>query len=136
MKCIQSGQTNHHLGNRLENRFPAKEGASSLSKAFVMSSLIMAVGAMSIVGPLESGLTGTHAILLTKSVMDGLHQFSILASSMGVGVRVLREYLFSLYQGAIALLASGLDAVLTEPMINDIDAVQRLLYSGFGLQYA
>ena len=119
-----------NLGNRLETRFPAKEGASSLSKAFVMSSLIMAVGAMSIVGPLESGLTGTHTILLTKSVMDGLTSL-VLASSMGVGV-LFSGILVFLYQGAITLFASGLDAVLTEPMINDINAVGSLLILALG----
>ncbi|MDZ7836036.1 MAG: DUF554 domain-containing protein [Alkalibacterium sp.] len=120
-----------HMGNMLERRFPAKKGASSLSKAFVMSSLIMAVGAMSIVGPLESGLTGTHTILLTKSVMDGLTSI-ILASSMGVGV-LFSGFLVLLYQGAITLFASGLDAILTDSMVNDINAIGSLIILALGL---
>lgn len=119
-----------HMGNMLERRFPGKSGSASLSKGFVMSSLIMAVGAMSIVGPLESGLAGTHTILLTKSVMDGLTSL-ILASSMGIGVLFSGIIVF-LYQGAITLFASGLDAILTDPMINDINAVGSLLILALG----
>lgn len=118
------------MGNKLESRFPGKNGSASVSKGFVLSSLIMAVGAMSIVGPLESGLTGTHTILLTKSVMDGLTSI-ILASSMGIGV-FFSGILVFIYQGAITLFASGLDSILTDPMINDINAIGSLIILALG----
>jgi uncharacterized membrane protein YqgA involved in biofilm formation len=121
----------NQMGDRLESHFPGKNGAASLSKGFVMSSLIMAVGAMSIVGPLESGLTGSHTILLTKSVMDGLTSI-ILASSMGIGVLFSGVIVF-VYQGVITLFASGLDSILTDPMINDINAVGSLIILALGL---
>ncbi|SFC59188.1 hypothetical protein SAMN04488102_1129 [Alkalibacterium subtropicum] len=121
----------NQMGDRLESRFPGKNGSASISKGFVMSSLIMAVGAMSIVGPLESGLTGTHTILLTKSVMDGLTSI-ILASSMGIGVLFSGVIVF-VYQGVITLFASGLDSILTDPMINDINAVGSLIILALGL---
>lgn len=118
------------MGNKLETRFPGKNGSASVSKGFVLSSLIMAVGAMSIVGPLESGLTGTHTILLTKSVMDGLTSI-ILASSMGIGVFFSGIIVF-IYQGAITLFASGLDSILTDPMINDINAIGSIIILALG----
>lgn len=121
----------NQMGDRLERRFPGQNGAASVSKGFVMSSLIMAVGAMSIVGPLESGLTGTHTILLTKSVMDGLTSI-ILASSMGFGV-IFSGVVVFLYQGLITLFASGLDSILIDPMINDMNAVGSLLILALGL---
>jgi len=121
----------NQMGDRLEKRFPGQNGAASVSKGFVMSSLIMAVGAMSIVGPLESGLTGTHTILLTKSVMDGLTSI-ILASSMGFGV-IFSGVVVFLYQGLITLFASGLDSILIDPMINDMNAVGSLLILALGL---
>jgi len=121
----------NQMGDRLEKRFPGQNGAASVSKGFVMSSLIMAVGAMSIVGPLESGLTGTHTILLTKSVMDGLTSI-ILASSMGFGV-IFSGVVVFLYQGLITLFASGLDSILIDPMINDMNAVGSLLILVLGL---
>ncbi|WP_146923296.1 DUF554 domain-containing protein [Alkalibacterium kapii] len=121
----------NQIGDKLEKRFPGKNDSDSLSKGFVVGSLIMAVGAMSIVGPLESGLSGTHTILLTKSVMDGLTSL-ILASSMGIGV-LFSGVLVFLYQGAITLFASGLDTILTDSMINDINAIGSLLILALGL---
>ena len=44
------------LGNRLEERFG--KGNSNFSKGFVTASLVYCIGAMAIVGALESGLTG------------------------------------------------------------------------------
>ena len=121
----------HKLGTSLEYRFPSKNGSSSISKGFVVSSLIMAVGAMSIVGPLESGLTGNHTILLTKALMDGITSI-ILASSLGIGV-IFSGVLVFLYQGAITLFASALDIILTDAMINDINAVGSILILALGL---
>lgn len=121
----------HQMGASLEQRFPSKNGSAPISKGFVMGSLIMAVGAMSIVGPLESGLTGNHTILLTKALMDGVTSV-ILASSLGVGV-IFSGVLVFLYQGAITLFASGLDILLTDVMINDINAVGSILILALGL---
>lgn len=121
----------HQMGTSLEHRFPAKNGSAPISKGFVMGSLIMAVGAMSIVGPLESGLTGNHTILLTKALMDGITSI-ILASSLGIGV-IFSGVLVFLYQGAITLFASGLDVILTDVMINDINAVGSILILALGL---
>lgn len=121
----------HQMGASLEQQFPSKNGSAPISKGFVMGSLIMAVGAMSIVGPLESGLTGNHTILLTKALMDGVTSV-ILASSLGVGV-IFSGVLVFLYQGAITLFASGLDILLTDVMINDINAVGSILILALGL---
>lgn len=119
------------IGLSLEKRFPAKNGNASLSKGFVMGSLIMAVGAMAIIGPLESGLTGNHTILLTKAVMDGITSL-ILASTLGIGV-LFSGVLVFIYQGAIILFASGLDLILTDVMINDMNAIGSLLILALGL---
>lgn len=121
----------HQMGAALEYRFPPTNGSASISKGFVMASLIMAVGAMSIVGPLESGLTGNHTVLLTKALMDGITSI-ILASSLGVGV-IFSGGLVFLYQGAITLFASSLDVLLTDVMINDINAIGSILILALGL---
>lgn len=121
----------HNLGVSLDAKFPSKKDSVSISKGFVMGSLIMAVGAMSIVGPLESGLTGEHTILLTKSLMDGITSF-ILASSLGLGV-LFSGFLVFAYQGSITFLASYLDILLTNAMINDINAIGSILILALGL---
>lgn len=121
----------HQLGAALEHRFPPTNGSASISKGFVMASLIMAVGAMSIVGPLESGLTGNHTVLFTKAVVDGITSI-ILASSLGIGV-IFSGVLIFFYQGAITLFASFLDVILTDVMINDINAIGSILILALGL---
>lgn len=49
------------LGNRLEERFGKEE--SNFSKGFVTASLVYCIGAMAIIGSLESGITGDHSTL-------------------------------------------------------------------------
>jgi len=71
------------LGNWLESKFSKSGG--QISQGFVSSSLLFCVGAMAIVGSLESGLTGNHQTLFAKSVLDGISSI-IFASSMGIGV--------------------------------------------------
>ena len=58
------------LGNRLEERFGKEE--SNFSKGFVTASLVYCIGAMAIIGSLESGITGDHSTLFAKSVLDGI----------------------------------------------------------------
>ena len=57
------------LGGWLENKVENKEGG--IIKGFVTASLVYCIGAMTIMGALESGLTGNHEILFTKSLLDG-----------------------------------------------------------------
>jgi hypothetical protein len=54
-------QLGHWIGRRLS------KGSSGVSKGFVTASLLYCVGAMAIVGSMESGLTGNHQTLFAKS---------------------------------------------------------------------
>ncbi|MGG7060791.1 DUF554 family protein, partial [Clostridium tertium] len=66
----------NNLGEKIElkvNKGKDKEKENiSISQGFVSASLIFCIGAMSIVGSLQSGLTGNHETLLAKSVIDGI----------------------------------------------------------------
>jgi uncharacterized membrane protein YqgA involved in biofilm formation len=120
---------NYHLdnfGEILKNRMGSKEG--DFVKGFVSSSLIFCVGAMAIIGAIESGLLGNHKILFVKSALDGITSM-ILSSSLGIGV------LFSalpvlIYQGLITILAAGLKGILIEPVINYMTATGGMLIVG------
>ena len=41
-------------------------------RGFVSGNLVFCVGAMAIMGALESGLTGNHTTLFIKSIIDGI----------------------------------------------------------------
>lgn len=121
----------NNLGNRLEVRFSTGSNKGSFAQGFVTASLVFCVGAMAIVGAMESGLHGNHATLIAKSVLDGV--FSIIfASSFGIGVAFSAVAVF-VYQGAIALCAGFIAPVLTEQIIGLMSSVGGLLIAGIGL---
>ena len=117
------------FGEILQKKIGSKE--SDFVKGFVTSSLIFCVGAMAIIGAIESGLLGNHKILFVKSALDGITSI-ILSSSLGIGVLFSAIPVF-IYQGAITVLASGLQAILIDPVIDYMTATGGLLIIGIGL---
>lgn len=119
------------LGDNIEQRF-AKHGIKGrVSEGFVTASLLFCVGAMAIVGSLESGLSGNHATLYAKSILDTVSA-AVYASTMGFGVALSAIPVF-LYQGAITLGASLLSPVLTDVVIAEMKAVGSLLIVALSL---
>ena len=103
----------------------------SIAEGFVTASLLFCVGAMAIVGSLESGLRGNHDTLFAKSILDGVTSI-ILTSTLGLGVIFSAATIF-IYQGAITLGAGMLCNVLSEAVINNMTGVGSLLIIGLGL---
>lgn len=120
-----------NLGKLLENKFSKGDTATGFTKAFVTTSMIYCVGAMAIMGSLESGLKGTYNILLAKSMLDGISAL-VFASSMGVGVMVSAIPVF-IYQGAITLMAGLLQGLLSPLVISEMGATGGLLIVGIGI---
>lgn len=117
------------LGDKIQEKFKGKGG--SISEGFVTSSLLFCVGAMAIVGALESGLTGNHKTLFAKSMLDGITSI-IFSSSLGIGVMLSSISVF-IYQGIIAIAATYLKAILIQSVINDMTVVGSLLIIGLSL---
>ncbi|SDJ95002.1 DUF554 domain-containing protein [Natronincola ferrireducens] len=115
-----------NLGIWIENRTGKGEG--SVAKGFVTASLIYCVGAMAIVGALESGLTGNHETLYAKSLLDGISSV-IFASSLGIGVIFSAAAVF-VYQGLITLTAGAVKYLLVESVVQEMSAVGGLLIVG------
>lgn len=129
-EIIDIDQWLKNLGDYLQEKFK-KNNNSSFSEGFVSSSLLFCVGAMAIVGSLESGLQGKHDILFAKSILDGIGSI-IFASSLGVGV-LFSSISVLIYQGSITLGASFLKGILIDSVINNMAAVGSLLIIGLGL---
>jgi len=117
------------VGNSLEKRFG--QGNSNFSKGFVTASLVYCVGAMAIVGSLESGLLGNNDTLFAKSVLDGISSI-VFASTLGAGVIFSAIPVF-VYQGAIMLSASMLKDLLISEIILEMSAVGGILIMGIGV---
>lgn len=115
----------------LEKSLKGGSGQSGLAKGFVTATLIYCVGAMAIMGSLQSGLTGEHSILYAKSFIDGVTSV-VLSSTLGIGVALSALPLF-LYQGSITLLAGWIEPYIIEEAITEMKAAGGLLILAIGL---
>lgn len=118
------------LGSKLESTM-GKSGEGSIARGFVTASLLFCVGAMTIVGSLESGLTGDHSLIFTKSALDFVSSM-MLASTLGVGVLLAGGFVL-VVQGGLVLLSGVLAPVLSQAMITEITCVGSLMIVGLGL---
>ena len=121
-------------GRWLEKKLKTRE-EGSIAKGFISASLLFIIGAMAILGALDSGLRGNHEILYTKAALDGFTAI-ILSSTLGIGVLFSAVPVF-MYQGAIALsatlLANIVPAPLLDAFINEITAVGGIMILAIGL---
>lgn len=118
----------------LESRFRRKNNGekTSITEGFITASLVFCVGAMTIVGSLNSGLTGDHQMLYTKATLDFVSSM-IFASSMGFGVLLAAGAVFVI-QGSIACLASFVAPLLQHGnTITEMVVVGSVLIVGLGL---
>ncbi len=121
-------------GNWLEQKLGASE-QGSVAKAFVTATLIFVIGALAVLGALDSGLRGDHSILYTKALIDGFTSL-LLTTTFGIGV------LFSavpvvVYEGAIALFAVQIERwvpeALMDSFITEMTSVGGIMIFAIGL---
>lgn len=115
----------HTLGDKLEKRFNSGDGKSTFAQGFVTASLVFCVGAMTVVGSLDAGLTGDNSTLYTKALLDGIMSI-VFASTLGVGVLFSAVFIF-VFQGAIALLAGIIQPFLTDYSIAEMSCVGSVI---------
>lgn len=131
--CDLDGHLNR-FAEGLEKSFKkGREGGPSLAEGFVTASLVFCVGAMTIVGSLNDGLTGNHEMLFTKATLDFVSSM-IFASSLGVGVLMAASAVFVI-EGGIACLASLVAPVLQQnaATIPEMTVVGSVLIVGLGM---
>ncbi len=116
------------LGLFFEKKFSKSGEKGTVAEGFVTASLLFCVGAMAIVGPLQSGLSGDNSTLYTKSILDGISSV-IFASQFGGGVILSAGAVF-VYQGAIAILAQWVAPFLSDAAICEMTCVGSLMIIG------
>ena len=117
--------------NKLGDALQKKCNGSPITEGFVTGSLVFAVGALAVMGALESGLQHQHSILISKAVIDGVGAL-VFASTMGLGV-ALSGVTVLVAEGSMALLASLVAPFLGEAVVNEITFVGSLLIVGISL---
>jgi len=116
---------------RLEARFRRGDGKTSLAEGFIAASLLFCVGAMTIVGSLQAGLSGDNSMLFTKSVLDLISSF-VFAASLGLGVMFAAGFVF-VFQGAIVLAAQFAAPLLSEAVIAEMTCAGSVIIVALGL---
>ncbi len=119
------------VANKIEAKFSKNGGKAQFAEGFVAATLLYCVGAMAIVGSLESGISSDHSTLITKSVIDGVSSI-VLASTMGWGVLASIVPLF-IYQGSITLLAGVVAPLLSDHTVAHMTCVGSLLIIAIAL---
>ncbi len=121
----------NRLGNWVEQKFSkGKDGQVSIAEGFVTASLLFCVGAMTINGSLNAGISGDNSLLYTKATLD-LFSSSMLAASLGMGVLFAAVFVFG-FQGLLVLMAGFLAPVLTDAAIAEMTCTGSLIIVAIG----
>ncbi len=119
-----------NLGAYAQKRLVKNGEGSTFANGFVTATLVFCVGAMAIVGSLDSGIRGDNSTLIAKSILDGVCSM-VFAGSMGMGV-MLSALSVLVYQGAIALLGSLIAPIFTAELIAEMSAAGGIMIIGVG----
>ena len=104
---------------------------NSFAEGFINCSLLVCVGAMAVIGSLESGMHEEHGTLIAKSIIDGVAAL-VMGSTMGIGV-ALSGVLVMLYEGLITVGAQWIEPYLTASMIAEMTCTGSILIVGVGV---
>ena len=118
---------NKNLVDSVEN----KEKDSNFAKGLSVTTILYCVGAMAIVGPINSGLTGDNKIMNIKAILDGITGI-VFASIYGVGV-IFSAISAFLYQGTIYLFARQIKSFLTPTAISDLNFLGGIMICALGI---
>lgn len=93
--------------------------------------LLYCIGTLSILGPINSALTGDNTFLFTNATLD-LVTSMVLSATYGIGMTLAAPVLFC-WQGAIFLLARLLGNFMTADMMTEISIVGGFLIASSGI---
>lgn len=124
----------NRLGQMIELKFGSKKQDGSIAQGFVTSTLIFVIGAMGVLGALNSGLQNDHDLLVSKGIIDGFTAV-ILSATLGIGV-ILSSIPVVVYQGSIALLATQITRLVPEAalemFLQEMTAAGGIMIIGIG----
>jgi len=118
------------LGVFLQKKLTREGSSSTFAEGFVTATVLFCVGAMAVVGSIESGLRNDYSIIITKSIIDATAAM-VFASYLGFGV-LFSAFSVFIYQGIIEFFAGFLQGVLTAGLVAQISAVGGLMIMALG----
>ncbi len=121
----------NNIGLWIESKFSQKSGDTKIAEGFVAATLLFCVGAMTIVGSINSGIQGDNSTLYSKSVIDCVAA-AALTSSMGIGV-IFASVSTLVIEGGLTLLAGVISPILTDYIIAQMQVIGSLLIIALAL---
>ena len=118
------------IGDRLQKKKGENE-KSTFSQGFVTASLLFCVGAMTIVGSMNAGISGDNQMLYTKSVLD-LISSTMLGASLGIGVLCSSVFVL-VFQGGLVALSMALGSFLNDFAVAELICAGSVMIIALGL---
>lgn len=107
-------------------------GESRFVEGYVTATLTFCVGALTIVGSLQDGISGDNQLLIVKSALDGIVAV-VYATVFGIGVAFSAISILVL-QGLVTLLGVVVgDNLLDDRMVAEMEATGGPMIFGIGL---
>ena len=118
------------IGDKLQKKKGENE-KSTFSQGFVTASLLFCVGAMTIVGSMNAGISGDNQMLYTKSVLD-LISSTMLGASLGIGVLFSSTFVL-VFQGGLVALSMALGSFLNDFAVAELICAGSVMIIALGL---
>lgn len=101
------------------------QGDGQFIDAFVTASLTVCIGAMAIIGAIQDGISGDHATLFAKAILD-LIIIIMMTASLGKGC-IFSAIPVAVFQGTITILAKQAAPLMTDMALSNITLVGNVL---------
>lgn len=118
------------LGDKIQSK-RKKSNGQGFSQGFVTASLLFCVGAMTIVGSMNAGISGDNEMLYTKSVLD-LISSAMLSASLGIGVLFSAVFVL-IFQGGLVVLSLLLGSFLSDFAVAELVCAGSVMIMALGL---
>lgn len=119
--------------NRFCGKVDAKFKNGGFAGGFINGTILFCVGAMSIIGSINDGLTGDSSVLLVKSALDFVNAV-IFGATLGFGV-IFTCIPMLIYQGGISLLAGTLSGILQGELLEQVCMVGYAIIMAIGFNF-
>lgn len=100
-------------------------GEASFANGFLTTSVTVCVGAMTIIGSIQDGISGDYSILLAKTILDFILVI-IMTASLGKGC-IFSVIPVIVIQGGITALARLIEPYMTELALSNLSVVGSVL---------
>ncbi len=119
----------NRFGSFIERKVSSRD--NNFADGFVSASLFVCVGAMAIVGAIESGTKGTYNTYLAKSFIDILIVF-LMATTKGPGCAFAGIICF-IYEALLTLGSGFIASIVNETVLSQMSQVGSLLVVAISL---